>query len=64
MMHDSLTLPLPAQVFDDYITMAGYPAWPLRFSEFYAVGPLCSTSPARLQAAWQRYHKTSQRFGT
>ena len=52
------------QVFDELITMAGYPAWPLRFSEFYAVGPLSSITSGRLESAWQRYHKTSQRFGT
>ncbi len=52
------------QVLNDFITMAGYPAWPLRFSEFYAVGPLGSITAARLETAWQQYHKTSQRFGT
>ena len=54
----------PLQVFGDFITMAGYPAWQLRYSEFYAVGPLGRITSGKLERVWQRYHKTSQRFGT
>ncbi len=52
------------QVFGDFVTMAGHPAWQLRYSEFYAVGPLKHITPNKLEGVWQRYHKTSQRFGT
>ena len=52
------------QVCGDFITMAGYPAWQLRYSEFYAVGPLKRINAPKLERVWQQYHKTSQRFGT
>lgn len=63
-LHEHRRCAAALQVLDDFITMAGYPAWPLRFSEFYAVGRLGHITSGSLDIAWQRYHKTSQRFGT
>jgi hypothetical protein len=53
-----------AQVFGPVLTMAGYPPWPLRFSEIYHMGRLAGMTRQALRQALRRYCRTSQRFGT
>ncbi|CAL8470427.1 g9969 [Coccomyxa elongata] len=51
-------------VFGKTFTLAGYPPWPIRFSEIYHMGELATFSRADFCDALRRYCKTSQRFGT
>lgn len=51
------------QVFGQSATLAGFPPWPVRFSEFYLAGPLGRITEAKLEQCWRRYYGTSQRFG-
>lgn len=61
MLHyHSLTTP---QVTGPALTLAGFPAWAVRASEIYGVGPLAALGEAQLEAAAQRFCATKQRFG-
>lgn len=62
MLHPRLPTPTP-QVTGPALTLAGFPAWAVRTSEIYGVGPLAAVTPDRLQAALQRFTATKQRFG-
>lgn len=53
----------PTQVTGPALTLAGFPAWCVRASEIYGVGPLAAVTPARLAGALRRFGATKQRFG-
>lgn len=54
---------LLAQVTGPALSLAGFPAWAVRVSEIYGVGPLAALDAGRLQAALRRFCTTKQRFG-
>ncbi|KAL4856307.1 hypothetical protein ACK3TF_003123 [Chlorella vulgaris] len=45
------------------LTLGGFPAWCVRASEIYGVGPLAELDADKLQAAMARFCTTKQRFG-
>ncbi|PRW05752.1 dehydrodolichyl diphosphate syntase complex subunit NUS1-like isoform X1 [Chlorella sorokiniana] len=45
------------------LTLAGFPAWLVRSSEIYGVGPVAQLAAEPLDTAMQRYCRTKQRFG-
>lgn len=51
------------QVFGKVFSLAGFPPWPVRFSEMYHLGELQEATPQKILNALQRYCRTSQRFG-
>jgi undecaprenyl pyrophosphate synthase len=51
------------QVTGPALTLAGFPAWTVRTSEIYGVGPLARLDAVALQAALSRFCTTKQRFG-
>lgn len=52
------------QVIGETLTLAGYPPWPLRFTQIYHMGRLSGINEKVLKRTLTSYGSVLQRYGT